>query len=338
MSIRRTAERLGLAMLLVIAATTAAPRARAAEPAKPERSAVVTGQGYFPVACKLQDGRIAVVLRGGAPHLGIKGRLDMVFSADQGKTWSKPTVVVDSELDDRNPAFGQAKDGTLVVGFWRTGAYDDDGKWNEKLGKEMSTWVTRSADGKAWSDPAKIDTADLRYGSPYGKIVTMPDGAMLMAVYGTGRREPGKAPPRGEFSYVYRSTDQGQTWAPFSTPGRQRFNETALLRLQSGDLLAAMRTVAPDKDVWLTRSRDGGKTWAEPVNVTPPLCHPADLTELPDGRVLLVAGDRRGPFGVRGVIGTPDRLDWADHFTLVDAAATPAAATRAAWSSTTGAC
>jgi hypothetical protein len=30
-----------------------------------ERSLVVSGQGYFPVALRLKDGRIAVVLRGG---------------------------------------------------------------------------------------------------------------------------------------------------------------------------------------------------------------------------------------------------------------------------------
>src|SRR5213078_2826673 len=69
-----------------------------------ERSLVVSGQGYFPVALRLQDGRIAVVLRGGAAHLGIKGRLDMVYSSDEGKSWTRPTLVVDSPLDDRNPA------------------------------------------------------------------------------------------------------------------------------------------------------------------------------------------------------------------------------------------
>src|SRR5947209_2453643 len=104
-----------------------------------QRSLVVSGQGYFPVALRLQDGRIAVVLRGGAPHLGIQGRLDMVFSADEGKTWTKPSLVVDSPVDDRNPALGQAKDGTLIVGFWRTANYDENGRYNPKLDKPTST-------------------------------------------------------------------------------------------------------------------------------------------------------------------------------------------------------
>ena len=69
---------------------------------------VVAGQGFFPVGQLLRDGCVAVVLRGGAAHVGIKGRLDIVFSEDAGRTWSKPTVVNDSPVDDRNPAFGQA--------------------------------------------------------------------------------------------------------------------------------------------------------------------------------------------------------------------------------------
>src|SRR4051794_35153671 len=92
-------------------------------------SLVVKGQGYFPVAQRLRDGRIAAVLRGGAPHLGIGGRLDVVFSSDDGRTWTTPTVVNDSPIDDRNPAFGQAADGSLVVGFWRTARYDAAGKY-----------------------------------------------------------------------------------------------------------------------------------------------------------------------------------------------------------------
>ena len=314
---------LGRSILIFIAIALSSGAKAATAPPKVERSAVVTGQGYFPVAIRLQDGRIAAVLRGGAPHIGIKGRLDVVFSADEGKTWSKPTVVIDSDLDDRNPAFGQAKDGTLVVGYWHCANYDAQGNYQsdlQALGKSL-TKVVRSTDGgKTWGKPTDIDVSDLGYGSPYGKIVTMPDGAMLMPVYGTGVRDAaGKLPP-GDFSYLYRSTDNGQTWSRFSTVGATRFNETGVVRLDSGELLAAMRTVEPVQDVWITRSKDGGKTWDEPRQVTQKLVHPADLVQLPDGRVLLVAGDRRSPFGVVGVIGNAEKLDWADAFTLYDGA------------------
>jgi hypothetical protein len=306
-------------LLIVLAALFLSPSTRA-EPPKVERTPIVTGQGYFPVACRLKDGRIAVVLRGGAPHIGIKGRLDLVFSTDEGKTWSKPTVVIDSEMDDRNPAFGQAADGTLVVGYWHCANYDEQGKFKD-VPHRSKTKVTRSPDGgKTWDTPIDIDVSDLDYGSPYGKILTMPDGGMLMAVYGSAVGGGGRRGREEDYSYLYRSTDNGRTWSRFSTVGAERFNETGLLRLESGDLLAAMRTSAPKQDVWVSRSKDGGRTWSDPVNVTPPMVHPPDLVQLPDGRVLLTCGDRRNPFGVIGIVGTADKLEWANHFPIATAA------------------
>ena len=287
----------------------------AASPADLTRSPVASGQGYFPVAQRLADGRIAVVFRGGAPHLGIGGRLDIAFSADDGKSWTKPTVVVDSPADDRNPAFGQAADGTLVVGFWRTTTYDAQGRYDAKLPKPRTTWVTRSADGgKTWDEPAEIDIRDIGYGSPYGKIVRMPDGALLMPVYGHGPNGAG-----GDWSYLYRSTDHGRSWTRFATIVEGKFNETSVVRLKSGKLVAAARGVKPDDGVWLCDSRDDGRTWSAPAKLTPAAHHPADLVELPDGRVLLTVGQRVSPRGVVGLVGDADgRFGWATRFPLID--------------------
>ena len=286
-------------------------------PSDLQRTLVASGQGYFPVALRLQDSRIAVVMRGGGTHLSIHGRLDMVFSSDQGKSWSKPTVVVDSPLDDRNPALGQAADGAIVVAFWRTARYDEQGRYNEKLDKPVNTWVTRSNDGgKSWSEPQQIDVSDISWGSPYGKMITLPDGAMLMSMYG-GNSSP--APHSGPgASYLYRSTDNGKTWRRFSTIAGG-YNETAIARLANGDLLAALRSGKP-QDVSVARSRDGGKNWSVPSVITPANVHPADLLPLADGSVLMTCGYRVGPtFGVRALLSAADgSFDWKSHFTLVD--------------------
>jgi len=312
-----------LGLILLLGGSIGSPAACVADTSSPSvvRSLVVTDQGYFPVALSLQDGRIAVVLRGGAGHLGIQGRLDMVFSSDEGKTWTKPTVVNDSPVDDRNPAFGQAKDGTLVVGFWRTARYDGQGRYDDRLtDKPVNTWVTRSADGgKSWSQAAEIDVSDIGWGSPYGKMLTLPGGSMLMNIYGGAVRQAGKGEDAaGAFSYLYRSTDQGKTWTRYACVGRKRFNETGLVRLPSGALLAAMRT-ADAQEVCVARSDDEGKTWSEPVKVTPPSVHPADLCLLPDGRVLLATGYRVEPYGVRGLVAdAAGKFDWQRHFILVN--------------------
>jgi hypothetical protein len=307
---------------VLLAGMTLAPASRADEkegsPPSLERSLVVSGQGYFPVALRLQDGRIAVVLRGGAGHLGIKGRLDMVFSSDEGKTWTRPTLVVDSPQDDRNPALGQARDGSLVVAYLRLAKYDEQGRYNPKLDKPDSTWVTRSEDGgKTWLESSPIDVSDIGWGSPFGKILTLPDGTMLLPMYGGPVRTPGEKVADSDNSYLYRSTDNGKTWKRYATIGPKGFNETALVRLASGKILAAMRSVRGE--LWLAEGQDDGKTWGEPKKLAPAQVHPADLLLLPDRRVLLVAGYRVGPFGVRGLIGDREgTFDWQQRFILVN--------------------
>jgi len=282
---------------------------------------VVKDQGYFPVAQRLTDGRIAVVLRGGAPHLGIAGRLDMVFSNDEGKSWSAPGVVDDSPFDDRNPAFGQAADGSLVVGFWRTARYDDKGKYSpNRTDKPVSTWVTRSKDGgKTWDRPTEIDVCEIGYGSPYGKIIALPDQSLLMPIYGEQPRRTGEeVKGREDWSYLFHSTDHGVTWKHYSTIATKRFNETSVLLLRSGRMIAALRTSAPEQAVWLAESTNLGKSWSEPVRLTPPRHHPADLIELEDGRVLLTVGQRVGSLGAVALVSDANgKLEWSSRTTLI---------------------
>lgn len=298
----------------IVSADDSPPRKVSAE------VSLVAPKAMFPVLHRLPDGRLAAVIRGGAGHLGLAGRLDMIFSADDGKTWGGQVVVNDSPVDDRNPAFGVAKSGALVVGFYRTANYDETGKYNPFLGKPMSTWVTRSEDGgKTWQPESPIDCTEHGFGSPYGRMVTMPDGAMLMAIYGDALGSKGDMKTRFESSYVYRSTDDGRTWKQLARfhAGKTQFNETALLRTSGGRLLAALRTRS--YELWTSASVDDGVTWSEPKPLAPAWIHPADLLEVPQG-VLLLAGNRVGPqHGVIGIVGGKSgEFDYAERFTISD--------------------
>lgn len=299
-----------------------------AAPTIPVQRALVAKDTLFPHALRLRDGRIAAVVRSPANHLGIDGRLDIVFSSDDGTTWSKPALVVDTPIDDRDPAIGQAKDGTLVIGYYRDANYNEQGKYDRAIDKPHDTFVTLSSDGgKTWQPPLEIDISEIGWGSPYGRMLTLPDGAMLMPVYGLEVRPAGqKSPKRRDgmpgdtnHSYLFRSTDNGKTWKRWSEvgDGKMQLNETAVLRLPDGKIIAAARSRS--RDLWRTESTDEGRTWSKLRQIAPINVHPADMVLLKDGRILLTVGHRIPPYGVIGMLSdAKGEFKWEGHFVLMN--------------------
>jgi sialidase-1 len=287
---------------------------------------VVEGGGYFPVMTRLNDGRLAAVFRAGAPHIGRAGRLDWITSSDSGKTWSKPQVLAESPDDDRNPAFGQLRDGTLILGYCILSGYDGAGTALSKNRAERifdGVYTIRSKDGgKSWSRPVKHTSTSLPPGaasgtraavSPYGKIVQLRDGTALMAVYYEVTLPDGSQ----EFqSWVYRSKDSGETWND-PTLIQADGNETALAVLSNGSVVAAVRTSRAGF-LQVTRSDDGGRTWGHASAVTKTSEHPADLIQLRDGRLLMTFGERNPPRGVHAVISSNGGVSWSpsEHIVL----------------------
>jgi sialidase-1 len=278
------------------------------EPA--EKVTVVAGEGHFPVACMLKNGELAVVLRGGAPHVGIKGRLDLVTSNDSGRTWSAPRTAVDTPGDDRNPAFGQLSDGTLVLAYAvASEGYDETGLRMEKA-KFDGVYVIRSIDaGSTWTSPYKINIVGSEDFSPFKKIIQLRDGTALMAIL----VEVGES---GAWdSYLYRSRDNGKTWGD---PSRiaVSYEETALVSLPDGRLLAALKSEKGGLAV--AYSSDKGRSWSEPKPLTRNGEHPGDLIVLRDGSVVLTYGERNRPYGVRALVSHDGGSSWdSDHLVIL---------------------
>lgn len=273
------------------------------------RVTVVSGGGYFPVLIRLHDGELMAVLRGGAPHVGVKGRLDIVTSKDDGKTWSAPRTVVDSPGDDRNPALGQLKNGDIVLAYAILNGYEADGfKLNPAKRQAEGVYIVRSSDnGKTWTKPERSESTHAlqKNGgslSPYGKIVQLPDGTALMSVYYQF------SDSRGHQEYVFRSRDNGKTWSDPVLIG-EHYNETGLLALPDGHVLAALRSETGGH-IAIAASRDGGRTWSASTQLTRDKEHPGDLIRLKNGNILLTYGERNKPFGVEAIISRDQGKTW----------------------------
>jgi sialidase-1 len=277
------------------------------------RATLVEGGGHFPVLIRLRNDDLLGVVRGGAAHRGQAGRVDLLRSADGGKTWSGPTVLVDGPTDDRNPGLGQLADGSIIAAFTIiTWEYATGGEPKKTGQRCEGVHIMRSADnGKTWSTPVRSEGIAALYtreagdgmsGSPYGKIVQLADGTALMAVY---FGFPGE---RGQESWLFRSTDNGATWGDPTRLG-EHFNETGIIALRDGRVLAAMRAEV-GRHLALIESSDGGRTWSEPVQITADHEHPADLIELADGRLLLTYGQRNTPRGVEAILSADGGRTW----------------------------
>jgi hypothetical protein len=276
-----------------------------------ERVDVVRGGGYFPVLIQLDNGELAAALRGGDTHVGVNGRLDWVRSADEGRTWSL-SPLVDASMDDRNPAVGQLRDGTVLVTYIIDQSYGPGGERLKQLRRD-GLYTVRSRDrGRTWEKPVK-SLIDPQHGaSPYGKIVQLADGTALLNVY--YERGPGRD---HETSLVYRSQDGGKSWGDPSVIA-DHFNETGLLPLPGGRLLAVARS-HHGQYLATSFSSDQGRTWSPPRRITADREHPADVIRLRDGRLLLVYGERNRPFGARAMLSSDLGLTWGPDLVILAA-------------------
>ncbi len=232
----------------------------------------------FPDACRLQNGEIVCVFYGGYGHVSLPnrdyprgGRICMVRSRDEGRTWSAPEVVYDSADDDRDPHIAQLHNGTLICSFFT---------YRQKTGRvEFDTKLVFSHDnGRTWSRRAVTVARNYAVSAPVREIAS---NHCLLGIYA---EDAG-----GTFAAITTSTDGGLHWSapiPLSKycPTLPDGTETDIIRLKDGSLLAVMRS---DKvNMHYCISRDEGRTWSDPKDIGFP-GHAPHLSRLSTGEILL---------------------------------------------------
>ncbi|MBC7289237.1 MAG: exo-alpha-sialidase [Armatimonadetes bacterium] len=217
----------------------------------------------FPSIARLADGRLAVVFYDGTGHVSPDGRIDIVISEDEGRTWTKPRTIIDSPTDDRDPSIMQTREGTILVSCFR---YD-----GRERKQPTRTFVYRSVDGGQTFDDGRPLDIGWEWEATSDEILQLPDGTLLCPIYGVMR--PGET----ERAAVVFSHDDGRTWQretvstiAYSEDGRLHFQEPALALLPDGRVLCELRTelLKPERrgfyNIYESISSDGGRTWDQP--------------------------------------------------------------------------
>jgi sialidase-1 len=224
------------------------------------------------------------------------GRMMLVRSTDEGKTWSKPETILDTPADDRHPSFLQLPDGTILCSFF---TYVGQGDIKSDPSLAHHTWVIRSLDnGRTWEqEPRPLPSPFLAEESD-GPMALLKDGSVMLVVNGT--RGDGKPDQAAFFS----SKDRGVSWELVSTLGTDHeLLEPTVAQLPDGKLVMMAR---PEGDIaW---SEDSGRTWTTPMTFGMRLFAPS-LCVLQDGTLLLLHGSY-GAGGLRAIFSTDSGHTW----------------------------
>jgi sialidase-1 len=305
----------------------------------------------FPHIIKINNKLIAVfrrasnfsvqaALKGTHTHHDPDSEICLIESHDSGLSWDEKTfqVVYKSEYGVNDPSLTLLRDGTLLLRFVAlkiTKSLELD-HFPKKIfshraehglvSEVVNNLLLSSVDnGTTWNYHSEIKCDHIGPSCSRDPLIELEDGSLIAPVY-TG------APQRSDISWSLRSFDKGLTWGEpsiigidengkFSERHGINYNETSLLSMGNGELLALVRgdetfhttdefmPVGGMGKLHLSRSYNGGMNWSNPVD-TKIFGQPGHIISLGNHKFLCTYGYRKSPFGVRAVISHDNAISW----------------------------
>lgn len=224
-------------------------------------------------------------------------RISGITSADGGKSWSAPFVVVDDKdalVNCISPGLTRMADGRLLLAYsWRSGGNGADNYGN------CAKMVRISSDeGKTWSERTRITPDNTEYHTGcHDRAYTLDNGRVMVQCHTI--LPPDKAKPGPGYkrtcmgTYYAYSDDHGKTWQrtevmldPIAGPAG-RFEEASLAQRADGSLIQFIRNWRGQS--FVSESQDRGTSWSapRPSGVFSALA-PSYITRLPNSDDLLM--------------------------------------------------
>jgi hypothetical protein len=184
-----------------------------------------------------------------SPH---GGRGHIMFSDDQGQSWTKPETLIKTECDDRHPIILELDDGALLCTFFTSRL--PDGTDNPR---HHAKYILSRDGGRSWTEPAEPVEPGPINGSACPAI-QLADGKVIWII-----EQEGEGASTFRAVGVYGSEDRGETFNRLSvvTAGED-LHEPTIAELPDGRLVLFAR-----RHSLICFSEDQGKTWTEPVLV-----------------------------------------------------------------------
>ena len=287
---------------------------------------------YFawPSAARLQNGKIAIVCSGfRIGHICPFGKAVIVYSEDEGETYTAPAPVIDTILDDRDAGIAVIGEKDVVVTSFNLDwqCLKTYREWYKGYEEYVDGYVSLISDEDVKKTSASrfrvSHNCGMTFSETYRSPVTSPhgpielkDGSLLWVgrIYRDDNEHHSETDlaaykiyldGRCEFRGALGQTYEGDT-PVFSC-------EPNAIELDDGTILCHLRAHYKCMlGIYQTESKDGGKTWSKPHRITEwQEGAPAHLIKHSSGLLISTYGHRNGiDSGIRVMFSKDNGQTW----------------------------
>jgi len=173
-----------------------------------------------------------------------------VQDASYARSWTAPTLIASNVIDADIAADSTNRLHVVFASGQPTGPI----------------YYINSQDGINWSK-ASIVYQDAPVEATSGEVRLSVDEAKRIHVTWTENQLPGGWPPSGQ--WYARSEDDGETWGDYKKVGDGEQGQGAILAVGENDVHLVWRGTSGTGNSYYTASKDGGKSWIDPIIFDP---------------------------------------------------------------------
>ncbi len=240
----------------------------------------------IPAIIKSTNGTLLAFAEARKKSCSDTGDIDLVMksSADDGKTWSKLSVIWDdgeNVCGNPAPVVEQESGKIYLLMTWNLGKDHERDIIAQKSSDTRRVFVTHSNDnGLTWQAPTEITSATKK-----GNWTWYATGPVHGIQLSKNKLYKGRlvipcdhieAETQQYYSHILYSDDKGETWNLGGSTPQDQVNECTVAERDNGDLILNMRNYDRDsKSRKISTSHDGGITWIDLFNdpaLIEPIC------------------------------------------------------------------